>query len=35
MQWIDKDGKGIRYQTLYSNSFHAFGIYPLPGIVGR
>ena len=35
MQWIDKDGKAIRYQTLYSNSFHAFGIYPLPGIVGR
>ena len=35
MQWIDKDGKGIRYQTLYSNSFHALGVYPAPAIVGR
>jgi hypothetical protein len=33
MQWISKDGKPIRYQTLYSNSFHAFGMYPLPAIV--
>jgi hypothetical protein len=35
MQWIDKDGQGIRYQTLYSNSFHALGVYPVPAIVGR
>ena len=35
MQWIGKDGRGIRYQTLYSNSFHAYGIYPVPAIVGR
>jgi hypothetical protein len=35
MQWIDKDGKGIRYQTLYSNSFHALGVYPVPAVVGR
>ena len=35
MQWIDKDGKGIRYQTIYSNSFHALGVYPAPAIVGR
>jgi hypothetical protein len=35
MQWIDTDGRGIRYQTLYSNSFHALGVYPLPGIVGQ
>ena len=28
MQWVDKDGKGIRYQTIYSNSFHALGVYP-------
>ena len=35
MQWIDKDGKGIRYQTIYSNSFHALGVYPSPAIVGR
>jgi hypothetical protein len=35
MQWIDRDGKGIRYQTLYSNSFHALGVYPAPAIVGR
>jgi hypothetical protein len=31
MQWIDKDGKGIRYQTLYSNSFHAVRHLPASG----
>jgi hypothetical protein len=35
MQWIDKDGNGIRYQMIYSNSFHGFGVYPAPAIVGR
>jgi hypothetical protein len=35
MQWVDKDGNGIRYQMIYSNSFHALGVYPPPGIVGR
>ena len=28
--WVDKDGNGIRYQTLYSNSYHGMGVYPVP-----
>jgi hypothetical protein len=28
--WLDKDGKGIRYQTIYSNSYHGLGVYPVP-----
>ena len=32
--WIDKDGKSIRYQGIYSNSFHGLGVYPPPPIVG-
>jgi hypothetical protein len=35
MQWVDKDGNGIRYQMIYSNSFHGMGVYPAPAIVGR
>jgi len=34
MGWLDKDGKGIRYQTLYSNEFHGMGVYPVPPVVG-
>jgi hypothetical protein len=34
MQWIDKNGNGIRYQSIYSNSFHGMGVYPAPPIVG-
>ena len=33
MQWIDKNGDGIRYQSIYSNSFHGMGVYPAPPIV--
>jgi hypothetical protein len=35
MQWIDKSGNGIRYRSIYSNSFHGMGVYPVPGIVGN
>jgi hypothetical protein len=28
--WVDQDGKDIRYQMLYSNSFHGLGVYPVP-----
>ena len=35
MQWIDKNGNLIRYQSIYSNSFHGMGIYPVPPIVSR
>lgn len=33
--WVDKDGNGIRYQMIYSNSYHGLGVYPVPPIVGR
>ena len=32
MGWIDKDGNGIRYQMIYSNSYHGLGVYPVPSI---
>jgi hypothetical protein len=35
MGWVDKDGNGIRYQDIYSNSYHAFGVYPVPPRTGR
>jgi hypothetical protein len=35
MQWIDTNGNGIRYQSIYSNSFHGMGVYPVPPIVGQ
>ena len=28
--WVDKNGNGIRYQQIYSNSFHGMGVYPVP-----
>jgi hypothetical protein len=30
MEWVDKDGKQIRYTTVYSNSYHGMGVYPVP-----
>ena len=33
--WVDKDGNGIRYQTIYSNSYHGMGVYPVPTVAGR
>jgi hypothetical protein len=33
MGWVDKDGKGIRYQTVYSNAFHGLGVHPAPPVV--
>ena len=32
--WVDQNGNSIRYQSIYSNSFHALGIYPPPPVVG-
>jgi hypothetical protein len=32
--WVDKNGKGIRYQTVYSNEFHGMKQYPVPPLVG-
>jgi hypothetical protein len=32
--WVDKDGKGIRYQTVYSNEFHGMRVYPVPPLAG-
>ena len=29
--WVDKDGKGVRYQEIvYSNAYHGMGVYPVP-----
>jgi hypothetical protein len=33
MGWVDKDGNGIRYQTVYSNVFHGMGVHPAPPVV--
>jgi hypothetical protein len=36
MGWVDKDGKAIRYQTMYNNEFHALTKqYPVPALAGR
>ena len=32
--WVDKNGKGIRYQTVYSNEFHGMKQYPVPPLAG-
>jgi hypothetical protein len=32
--WVDKDGNSIRYQMIYSNSYHGMGVYPVPATVG-
>jgi hypothetical protein len=34
MGWVDGSGNGIRYQTIYSNSFHGMGVYPVPPLAG-
>lgn len=34
MGYVDKDGNGIRYQILYSNSYHGMGVYPVPAVGG-
>lgn len=34
MGWVDKNGNGIRYQSIYSNSYHGMGVYPAPAVVG-
>ena len=28
--WIDKDGNPVRYEILYSNTYHGMGLYPKP-----
>ena len=30
MGWVDKDGNGIRYQTIYSNTIHGLRDAPPP-----
>ena len=32
--WVDKDGNGIRYQTMYNNEFHGMRQYPGPPHAG-
>ena len=28
--WIDGEGNGVRYEILYSNTYHGMGLYPKP-----
>jgi hypothetical protein len=35
LSWVDKNGNGIRYTTVYSNSYHGMGVYPVPTTAGR
>jgi hypothetical protein len=32
--WVDKAGNGIRYQQIYSNSYHGLRVYPVPAVGG-
>jgi hypothetical protein len=32
--FVDKDGRGIRYQAIYSNEFHGLRVYPVPPLAG-
>jgi hypothetical protein len=34
MGWVDKNGNGIRYSMVYSNSYHGMGVYPAPALAG-
>jgi hypothetical protein len=35
MGWVDADGRGIRYQTIYANQFHGLKQTPPPARAGR
>jgi hypothetical protein len=35
MGWLDKEGNGIRYQTIYANQFHGLKQMPPPARAGR
>ena len=30
LRWLDEEGNPIRYDALYSNTFHGMGLYPKP-----
>jgi hypothetical protein len=34
LQFIDKDGNRIRYQSVYSNAYHGLRQYPVPALAG-
>ena len=34
MGWVDNEGNRIRYETVYSNSYHGMGVYAVPPRVG-
>jgi hypothetical protein len=34
MGWVDKNGKGIRYQDIYIGAAHSMHVYPVPAVVG-
>ena len=35
LEWVDTDGNTIRYQEIYSNSYHGMGVYPVPAATIR
>jgi hypothetical protein len=35
MGFVDKDGNGVRYQSIYSNAYHGLGEFPVPSRAGR
>lgn len=30
LRWLDTEGNPVRYESLYSNTFHGMGLYPKP-----
>jgi len=34
MGWVDKNGKGIRYQDMYIGAVHSMRVYPVPAVAG-
>jgi hypothetical protein len=34
MGWVDKNGKGIRYQDMYIGAVHSMRVYPVPPATG-
>jgi len=34
MGWVDKNGKGIRYQDIYIGATHGMHVYPVPSVAG-
>jgi hypothetical protein len=33
--WVDRNGKGMRYRSIYNNEFHVLEKYPVPALTGQ